>query len=136
MKLKKFLASTLLTVSLAANANNWIMVQEADNGNRLIVDIETFMVTKGDDNTPLVAAIFSYVEDGKLGEPFAFVTDLKSCTTRNGLIHHRMYDGVKWNTVQRYFWSKNGRKMYDAGGMALCDMLEVKVRQPTKGSGT
>lgn len=129
MKLKTLLASLVLASSISAGATNLVMVMESDQGIRLVVDSDSFVAVPADDKTPLIAARFSYVKDGEFTTPFAYVTEVASCKTRNGPLYYRVQEGNTWITKQKYFWSANGNKMYDAAGNALCDILEVRIQE-------
>lgn len=130
MKLKTILASILLTTALAAQAENWVMVSESDQNVRLLVDSDGFTSAKGDDGTPVIAAPFTFFSaDGQRTPTFAYVTTVTSCRTRNGILLYRTLENNAWVTKQTYFWSVNGKKMYDVAGNALCDILDVRMKE-------
>ena len=127
--IKTLVLSLLFAASSAMAVENWVSVQDAANGDRLLVDSETFSPTKGDDGTVFIAAAFRFVSDGELSTPFAYVTEASTCIKSGGLLYYRTRENGQWVTKGRYWWAKNGSKMYDAGGQALCDILRVRIKE-------
>ena len=117
---KGLLALSLACAAMAAQAENWIMIQETDTGARLLVDVDSYKAIKGDNGAPFAAALFRFFKDGEAGEPFAYVVDTASCKNMNGTVYSRILENNKWVTSGKYWWSKNGNKMYDSGGEILC----------------
>jgi hypothetical protein len=125
---KILLALSLSCAVVAAQAESWILVQEADTGSRLLVDVDSYQRNiKGEDGTMFVGALFRFFDKGEAGEPFAFLVEAESCKSMNGSLTSRKWNGSKWVTTEKYWWSKDGNKMYDAGGTLLCGAYN-KVR--------
>ena len=56
---KILLALSLSCAVVAAQAESWILVQEADTGSRLLVDVDSYQrKIKGEDGTMFVGALF------------------------------------------------------------------------------
>ena len=128
MKIKPLIVSCLLTLGSLANATNIVMVSETNDGTRLVVDSDSFIIQK-DNNISFIGAQFAYVTEGEFSTPFAFVTEVNACRNRNGLIHYRVLENNAWVTRNKYFWSSAGTKMFDRAGESLCDILDVRVRE-------
>lgn len=130
------LALSLSCAVIAAHAENWTMVQESDNGSRLLVDIDSYRNnTKGDDGTIFVAAMFRFFSNGEAGSPFLYITEADSCKRMNGTLYSRKWENGKWVTTDKFWWSKNGSKMYDSAGELLCDVYN-KVKTGNSGKNT
>jgi hypothetical protein len=116
------------------------MIDEAKDGSlRVLVDSESWTISKDGGNNYLVAQ-FRFVRDGVPGEPVVYITEAPSCVNRTGQLWQRAIRDGKWTTVNQYWWSKHGQKLYDSIGGALCDIFEVRMeestKKPTKESGT
>ena len=126
-----------LALTAVAHAENWIMVMDAKEGVRLLVDIDSF----GAKNWPnpadasqqvlwLGARFMFYGPDGA-GQPFIYTTKFDSCKSGNGELVYQEWDGKNFANKGRYWWSNDGQKMYDAGGVTLCAIAK-EVAAPTK----
>jgi hypothetical protein len=125
----------LMLVLGQAHAANWIMVDETDDGIRMLVDVDTWRLTKQSENDDDItaAAMFRFVtSDGKLQKPFAYVNYVKSCASGNGELFMRDYDGTSWSTTTKHWWSRGGSKLYDRAGAALCDIFKVRLEAHRK----
>jgi len=141
--MKKIILAAALAVSFAAHAESWVMVQEAENGARLLVDVDKFVANKDTmANGPEIylAAPFKYFMNGKSTDAVAFVIDRETCKMREGPLVKRTWDGKAWVTVETYWWSSSGTKMYDSAGQALCELYRIRstpapTQTPKKSGG-
>lgn len=120
-------ALILLSICLAtvsAHAEDWQLLQEAENGVRMLVDIKSIApinMTSHGMQGPAIGAKFRYIDDnGVATVPFIFVTAISSCKSMNGELQQGTLQGGKWVPEKKYWWSENGSKMYDASGNFLC----------------
>jgi hypothetical protein len=120
--MKRVLAMLAMTCAFSvAQAESWILVQESDSGSRLLVDVDSYKRDiKGDDGTTFAGALFRFFIKGEAGAPFAFLVETESCKSMNGQLISRKWENGKWVTTEKYWWSKDGNKMYDSGGTLLC----------------
>src|SRR5689334_14961065 len=93
----------LLSVCLAAfsaHAEDWQLLQEAEKGVRMLVDIDSISngrILIGDEQVPAVGAKFRYVDtDGSKTSPFIFVTPISSCKGMNGELQQGSFKDDKW----------------------------------------
>lgn len=130
--MKKVLGILALSMSMAASAENWIGIMDATDGTRMLVDSDSWIVDKDDQNknSPYyLVALFKFAGEGKIGESFIYVTEAKSCDKGRGELMYRTRVGDKWETKATYWFESDGHKMYDAGGKALCDIFTVRARE-------
>jgi hypothetical protein len=130
--MKKVLGALALSMSMAASAENWVAVMDATDGTRMLVDSDSWIVGKDDKNpnSPYYAmAMFKFAGEGKIGDSFVYVTEVKSCDKGRGELVYRARNGDKWETKATYWFEADGHKMYDAGGKALCDIFWVRARE-------
>jgi hypothetical protein len=130
--MKKLFTSALLLVTMAASATNWQAIQDSDDGSRLLMDSDSYAEGKADDGTATLAGKFRYFVSGEMRPEAAYVVFTDSCKAGNGLLFMRTYDGEKWVTANKYWWAKNGSKMYDVIGNFLCDVHKLREALPTK----
>lgn len=128
--MKKLLTALLLTLAyVGAYAQNWVLVDESTSGSlRVLVDSDSWKVTE-EEGTTYIFAKFRYVEKGVVGDVVIYLTGLTSCKNRNGVLYHRVFREGRWSTANQYWWSKQGGKLYDSIGGALCDILEVRMKE-------
>lgn len=127
--MKKLLIASLLALSsLGAYAERWVPVIDGNSGNRLIVDVDSF-TTSVDEGTVYLVAIFRIVTNGEMGTDMVFLTDSGNCRGMSGTLFHRSKASGKWETVQKWWWSKHGTKLYDSAGETLCDILSVRIKE-------
>ena len=127
-----------LALTAVAHAETWIMVMEAKEGARLLVDVDSFGAKQwpnaADASKPgpiwIAARYMFYGPDGA-GVPFIYTTALSSCKSGNGELVYQEWDGKSFANKGRYWWSSDGQKMYDAGGVTLCAIAK-EVTAPTK----
>ena len=139
--MKKYIIAGCIALALSAvaHAENWIMVMESDNNVRLLVDVDSFGAKNwpsSSDATKQIPWLFAkfmfYTSDGT-GDPFLYTTKAESCNNGNGELVLQGWDGKNFATKNRYWWSKDGHKMYDSGGLALCALLKSNAStEPTK----
>lgn len=138
MKLKNLLTataivtSTLFTPATSMAEENWVFLSEStESGDRLVVDSESFSFTKDekDANSPVYIAARFKMGDLNGGRPFALVTPAKSCSNMQGDLWFRVFKNNEWVTKETYFWAKNGKKIYDNGGEALCAIMDVRIQE-------
>jgi hypothetical protein len=131
--MKKLIVSALAAMMFAipAKAEDWVMVMEADVGTRLLVDFDSFGVQKWPDATSpkkqniwLSAKFIYYGKDGA-NPAFVYTTKYDSCKSGNGELVHQEWNGTAFANKNRYWWSTEGLKMYDAGGLALCALARA-----------
>jgi hypothetical protein len=65
------------------------------------------------------------------GQPFLYTTKLSSCKSGNGELVSQEWDGKNFVNKTRYWWSTDGKKMYDSAGAVLCAIAK-EVAAPTK----
>lgn len=147
MKKSIIAACAALALCAVAHAENWIMVMESKEGARLLVDVDSFGAKQwpdADASKPAVLWIASrfmfYGPDGA-GQPFIYTTKFDSCKTGNGELVFQEWDGKNFASKSRYWWSNDGQKMYDAGGITLCAIAKevaapVKQKSSAKGKDT
>ena len=126
-----FAAAALLSTQNSLAGENWVMVKESDDGVRLLVESEGFTQTV-DNGIALIAAKFRTIEaDNKNNIPVAFVTRVESCNNLNGELFARSWSETnkRWETITTYWWSGDGRKLYDAAGVTLCRILAVRIKE-------
>ena len=138
--MKKFIIAGCIALALTAvaHAETWIMVKESTEGVRLLVDVDSFGAKQwpdgGDATRPVwwVAAKFMYYGPDGAGDPFIYTTRADSCKPGNGELVFQTWDGKNFANKARYWWSTDGQKMYDAGGVALCVMTKSALEAPTE----
>lgn len=138
MKKTLIAACAALALSFAAHAENWIMVMEAKEGPRLLVDMDSFGAktwpdASGATNPGIlwIAAKFMFYNADGAGTPFLYTTRYESCKTGNGELVYQEWDGTHFANKGRYWWSTDGGKMHDSGGLALCTIAKA-VAAPAK----
>lgn len=131
--MKKLLVVLGILTSFSANAEQWRMLQDSADGQRLLVDLHSVNMSeykKEDGQTSIrIAARMIFAE---VGAPFISALDVKECIANNsGVIV--MISGKE---TQARFWDARGSKMYDAQGVWLCEaakyMLENKTSETPK----
>jgi hypothetical protein len=118
----------LLSTATAAAAENWQLVQDSENGSRLIADFDSVDVTnyiKNEKTKEVGIRAHGVMEvltpDGPTGA-FTAIIDVDDCLKRQaGPIVNLFADG-KTNT---YFWSSRGDRLYDAQGQWLCAIVTI-----------
>jgi hypothetical protein len=127
--MKKLFALAALTASLSVSAaTHWVTIMDSENGNaRLLVDAESWKPVKSDDGSTFIVAVFRYIKDGTPQPTFVFVTQPSTCHEGGGQLYHRELEKNEWVTKYKFWWSDTGSKMYDAGGMALCEIMKVRL---------
>lgn len=122
-------AGIMAALTAQAKDSDWMPVGEDNSGARLVINTASFNRTpdnKNKKNSPMyVSAVFKLFGGKDAGEPFALVTDEENCETMSGRLFMRVYKAPSWETVETYFWSDKGTKLYDFGAVALCRILEV-----------
>ena len=137
MKKSIIAACAALALTAVAHAENWIMVMEATEGVRLLVDIDSFGAKQWPNPTDAtqpvlwIAAKFVYYDTNGAGLPFIYTTKFDSCKSGNGELVYQEWDGKNYANKTRYWWSTDGKKMYDAGGVSLCTIAKA-VAAPAK----
>lgn len=130
--MKKVLGALALSLSMAASAENWVMVTDADNGTRMLVESDSWVIQKDktDVNSPYyIAAMFRFISDSKYGDPFLYITKADSCGKGRGELVMREYENEKWVTIDKKWFEVTGPKMYDQAGKALCEIFQVRARE-------
>ena len=130
--MKTLIGMALAVLSLAANAEDWILVNKSDKNGSLFADVSSFVVTKTEDNVQIIAAQFHYEARGVKSKEFALVTEVASCKNMKGDIYTRIFSDNEWITIDEYKWDKNGSKMFDAGGKFLCTLYNYLSRKKSK----
>ena len=132
-----------LALTAIAHAENWIMVMESKDGPRLLVDVDSFggkqwpdLTDASKSNVWLFAKFMYYNNESGAGEPFVFTTKFDTCKTGNGELVYQAWDGKNFANKGRYWWSADGQKMYDAGGLALCALAKGAVAPDKQKQGT
>ena len=119
--------------SMAMASETWMSVIDADDGTRMLIDAESYMISrdKEDANSPVyLGAKFRYVVPGSGPEtPFVLVTDATTCMKGQGELIYRTRKNDSWVTAGRYWWSTDGTKMYDTAGKTLCAVLKAKLEK-------
>ncbi len=128
--MKKIIAAVLLAVvSSSVLAEKWSMIDESKESDlRVLVDSDSWKVTE-DKGTSYIYATYRFVKEGVPGKDLTYLTGLDSCKNRNGTLYQRANIDGKWTTVNQYWWSKQGTKLFDSIGGALCDILEVRIKE-------
>lgn len=121
--LRKLVFLTALLASTTASAENWQLIEDATNGIRLVVDVDSPMLTpyqnEKEAKSIAVSALMAYIDNN---ESIQFVAgiDGDECVYKGaGTIINVFEDKTK----NKYFWSTNGTKLYDAQGQWLCRYL-------------
>lgn len=125
------LLTTLLfavTLSISAYAEDWRLVSNTDQGDRLIADIDSVEFKPYTIQTPndgmRVAAIMMYTGKEFL-PPFMVSLDSKQCIEdQGGVLINNFGEGEP----KVYQWTSTGKRMYDAQGQWLCGYLKAKLR--------
>lgn len=120
--MKKLLVGVLAAVSLAATAQqNLIHIIDADDGDRLLMDVASFrVINDAETKTVFIGAKYHLFSNGDLQPAQTFFTTAATCGPMSGLLIRRDFANGEWKTGARYFWSKDGDKLYDAIGASLC----------------
>jgi hypothetical protein len=132
----KVLLVVSLLLSTNVNAGTWKLLNENDEGGRLLVDVDSAVIDtydkdgKGDGTR--VRAHMRYIEkDGELF--FVGVIDGAECITQQGGALVNLFED---NTSKTYFWSDLGNRLYDSEGRWLCgyliDVLETMAEKPQR----
>lgn len=136
---RSIVVSGLCTIALTASAANWVKLSEADDGDRLLIDLDTFTANT-DGGQAFIGAIFQVAKgDGSgLIDPTAMVIPMQSCASKGGMIQQRTYDQQKsqWVTKKIFYWSSDGNRFYDFSGVALCTMLKLRMEESSKSNGS
>lgn len=130
--MKKVLGALALSMSMAVSAENWVRVSDAEDGTRMLVESDSWVINKDktDENSPwYIAAQFRFVTDSRYGKVFLYVTKAESCDKGRGELVQREYENEKWTTVGKTWFESTGPKMYDQGGKALCDIFAQRARE-------
>lgn len=130
--MKKILLGLLLVSTTVFAEPNWVVVTDSDNGTRMFVDSESFAPSTGDGGAMFIAAQFKFFSNGEFGRTMAYVTEMNSCEKQSGILYQREFINSKWVTASKRWWDKNGNKMYDRAGTALCDILNVRLAETKK----
>ncbi len=120
--MKKIFTAVLAAASLSVAAQqNLIHIIDADDGDRLLMDVASFRVIN-DNETKMVfiGAKYHLFSNGELQPAQTFFTTAATCGPMSGLLIRRDFENGQWKTGARYFWSKDGDKLYDAIGASLC----------------
>ncbi len=130
MKKVLVLLSLLCSAVMAqAQVEEWYILDEAEGVNvQLEVDIRSFVMGRDKDKTEvMLGAKFHYVENGITGKDFIFVTPVTTCKNMSGPLLLRELRNNAWVTGQQFYWSEYGTKMYDLGGIFLCNAYNKVV---------
>lgn len=131
--LRKLVFLTALLTSTVANAENWQLVEDATNGLRLVVDVDSVRVQsytkEGGVASMAVTAKMSYITQDN--EPLVFLSgiDGNDCVYQGGGSIVNVYAD---RSESNYFWSFKGGKIYDAQGQWLCAYLIDYVEKADK----
>lgn len=112
----------LFMIVTPALAQDWRIVADSADGSRLLVDVSTVNVEKYKKGDKLegirIYAVMSYIAKS---EEFVFTStiDVGECLgKRSGSLISKSK-----NSIDTYFWSFEGNKMYDAQGQWLCGIV-------------
>ena len=120
---KLLIAVGILAITTTANAENWQLLTDAENGTRLVVDTDSIMLTPYNDvkgeKSIAVSAKMAYI-DSQESLQFISGIDGNECVYKGaGTIVNIFPDKTK----NGYFWSLKGSKLFDAQGSWLCEYL-------------
>lgn len=126
----KFFLLVILMASIPAYAENWQMLADSQDGQRLIVDVDSANIDKYTKNVKTkevgirVRASMMYIDPNVQTRPFISAIDGDDCIYRQAGSIVNVFDK---KTVDTYFWSMQGTKMYDTQGQWLCNFLVTAV---------
>jgi hypothetical protein len=134
--MKYLLAVLALTTALSANAQNWSVVTDGDNGERLLLDTDSLKfdeyVISENNKSVLLSGIFKYFAKEE-GAPFYAVIDVPECIVKHaGSLVHKYND----NTTDVRYWSETGKRFYDSEGAWLCGYAIVQFDYKDKKKNT
>ena len=129
--LRKLVFLTALLASTTVNAENWQLIEDATNGIRLVVDVDSTRLTpyqkENGAKSVAVSAQMAYVGE-KESLNFIAGIDGDECVYKGaGTIINIFPD----RSENKYFWSAQGTKLYDAQGLWLCGYL-IKYAEETE----
>lgn len=127
--MKKLIASVLLAISLSANAETWAPLVESLQGDKLIVDYESVVLTEYFKDTRTkswyMQANMYLVESNT---SIVAKIDAKECVTKDSGTIVLSHDGTTYSK----FWNSRGNKMYDAQGAFLCLVTKRLLQRQEK----
>jgi hypothetical protein len=132
----KVLLVVSLLLSTNVNAGTWKLLNENDEGGRLLVDVDSAVIDTYDkdgkgDGTRVHAQLRYVDKDGVVS--FVGVIDGAECITQQGGELINLFEN---DTTKTYFWSDLGNRLYDSEGRWLCgyliDVLETMAKKPQR----
>jgi hypothetical protein len=114
-------ALMLAVTAVTAHAANWKVVTDSTAGARLLADVDTLEVQEynnGSDSIGLSILVrMQYISNDLAGAMFSSAIDIEECLTRQ---QGTLVNSFGRGETQKYDWSTNGVRMYDAQGQWLC----------------
>lgn len=134
--MKKLIAIAIMSLANIAGAENWTVVSESTDGIRLLIDTDSLTIQEWADKTaptnkiPWAIASFVYFKTGEgPSDPVLFTTKLQSCDNKGGEVILEEKDNTsKFHITSRFWWSVNGKRVYDDVGQALCLLTDAKLQ--------
>lgn len=124
---------TLLITSNLALAENWQLVEDSDEGARLIADVDSLKAElyQKDDKVrgTRISSIMRIVLTESITDSFIVAIDGNDCLAKQAGPVVNVLPSGKVNT---YFWSIDGNRMYDAQGQWLCAVFYKAVVEKKK----
>lgn len=115
-----------MILSSTAHAADWFYVGDVEDGSkaRLLGQSGSLSVQKNKNGVVVAGGTFVYVVNGEMQSPFWVGLNAQSCFQDGG----EMVVSKAKDNVTKYWWSRNGVKMYDLMGKTICDAVETMLK--------
>ena len=122
--MKKVVVLLLLSFSMAAQAQKWILIDESPDGaTRLFAESGSLQVERNKNGVLVASATFSYTNKGTRSVIVA-ATTIEACAAGGGQI-------IYGNDTERvrHWWDATGKRLYDSMAKAICFAVEATLQQ-------